>query len=132
MGRRVALPPYLRATLERVFGCAVDGVEIIEHSWFVRLHGRAVATTRHRRIYLRGSAADFFEDPSIVLHEYFHVLRQWEPGELSVWRYLAECFRRGYWDNRFEVDAREFVADQLYRFQALVAQERSRQPTIDA
>jgi hypothetical protein len=26
--------------------------------------------------------------------------------------------RRGYWDNRFEIEAREFAADNLYRFRA--------------
>jgi hypothetical protein len=84
MGRKVPLPPHVRATLYRLFGDAVDLVEIVEHSWFTKLHGRAHATTRRRRIYLRGSAADFFDDPVLMLHEYFHVLRQWEPRELSV------------------------------------------------
>ncbi len=126
MGRKVPLPPHVRATLYRLFGDAVDLVEIVEHSWFTKLHGRAHATTRRRRIYLRGSAADFFDDPVLMLHEYFHVLRQWEPRELSVWRYLLEWFRRGYWDNRFEVEAREFTTDNLHRFRAWLAQDRAR------
>ncbi|MCP5327568.1 MAG: DUF4157 domain-containing protein [Sinobacteraceae bacterium] len=128
MGRRVPLPPEVRRTLHRLFGDGVDRVEIIEHSWWMRLHGRAQATTRRRRIYLRGSAADFFENPVLLLHEYFHVLRQWEPRQLSVWRYLLEWFRRGYWDNRFEVEAREFTEDHLYRFRAWLAQDRGQPP----
>ncbi len=28
--------------------------------------------------------------------------------------------RRGYWDNRFEIEAREFAEDNLYRFRALL------------
>jgi hypothetical protein len=126
MGRIVPLPPELRTTLHRLFGDAVDRVEVIEHSWWTRFHGRAHATTRRRRIYLRGSAADFFDDPVLLLHEYFHVLKQWEPRELSVWRYLLEWFRRGYWDNRFEVEAREFTTDNLHRFRAWLAQDRAR------
>ncbi len=126
MGRKVPLPPHVRATLHRLFGDAVDLVEIVEHSWFTKLHGRAHATTRRRRIYLRGSAADFFDDPVLMLHEYFHVLRQWEPRELSVWRYLLEWFRRGYWDNRFEIEAREFTEGEVYRFRAWLAQDRAR------
>jgi hypothetical protein len=126
MGRKVPLPPEVRATLHRVFGDAVDLVEVIEHSWMLKWHGRAQATTRRRRIYLRGSAADFFDDPVLLLHEYFHVLRQWEPRELSVWRYVLEWFRRGYWDNRFEVEAREFTDDHLHRFRAWLAQDRRR------
>ena len=66
MGRKVPLPPHVRATLYRLFGDAVDLVEIVEHSWFTKLHGRAHATTRRRRIYLRGSAADFFDDPVLI------------------------------------------------------------------
>ncbi|MFO1454684.1 MAG: hypothetical protein U1F18_00430 [Steroidobacteraceae bacterium] len=139
MGRKVPLPPHVRATLYRLFGDAVDLVEIVEHSWFTKLHGRAHATTRRRRIYLRGSAADFFDDPVLMLHEYFHVLRQWEPRELSVGRYLLEWFRRGYWDNRYEIEAREFTEDQVHRFRAWMAQDRARlgpasgaEPTRDA
>ena len=126
MGRIVPLPPELRTTLHRLFGDAVDRVKVVEHSWWTRFHGRAQATTRRRRIYLRGSAADFFDDPVLLLHEYFHVLKQWEPRELSVWRYLLEWFRRGYWDNRFEVEAREFTTDNLHRFRAWLAQDRAR------
>ena len=81
MGRKVTPPPHLRATLQRVFGAGVDAVEIVEHSWWVRLHGRAQATTRRRRIYLRGSASDFFEDPVLLLHEYCHVLH---PAQLAA------------------------------------------------
>lgn len=109
--------------LQSVFGDAVDRVEIFEHARRLHLHGRAIATTRRRRIYLRGSAQQFFDDPALLLHEYFHVLHQWEPQRLTVWRYLLELFRRGYWDNRFEIEAREFVDDQVHRFRALLSQQ---------
>lgn len=121
IGRTAALPTALRRTLEEVFGAGVSQVRIIEHSWFARLHGRMIATTRRRRIYLRGSAESFFENPEIVLHEFFHVMRQWETRELSVMRYVIEWLRRGYWDNRYEIEAREFAADQLHRFRALLS-----------
>ena len=130
--RPVHLPPALRASLLELFGPGVDDVRIIEHSWYARLHGRIVATTRRRHIYLRGSAAEFFEQPEIVLHEYFHVLRQWEPRRLSIWRYLLEWFRRGYWDNRFEIEAREFAADHLYRFRALLSRHQGNTPAAPA
>jgi Domain of unknown function (DUF4157) len=116
----VAIPDAVRASLELVFGERVTHVRVIEHSWFVRLHGRAVATTRRRRIYLRGSAADFFANPSLMLHEYCHVLKQWEPRTLTVPRYLMECLRRGYWNNRFEVEAREFADAHSTRLHALL------------
>ena len=84
---------------------------MIQYSIYVRFHWRAIATTRPNRIYLRGSGKEFFADGPLVLHEYFHVLRQWATGDLTIPRYLAECFRRGYWDNRYEVEAREFTVD---------------------
>jgi hypothetical protein len=126
-GRKVATPGYVRASLEPLLGASVVEVEVVEHSLFAWLHVRAVATTRRRRIYLRGDAQSFFDDPKLVLHEYFHVLKQWEPRELTVWRYLVETFRRGYWDNRFEIAAREFADDENYRFRALLARNRAQQ-----
>lgn len=126
--RIVPLPPALRASLLELFGSGIDDVRVVEHSWYALLHGRIVATTRRRRIYLRGSAAEFFDDPEIVLHEYFHVLRQWEPRRLSIWRYFVEWLRRGYWDNRFEIEAREFAADHLYRFRALLSRHAGAAP----
>jgi hypothetical protein len=120
MGRQVAPPPNVLIALASFFGDGVARVRIIEHSWIARLHGRAVATTRRRRIYLRGSAAEFFNNPTLMLHEYCHVLLQWEPGVLTSARYIGEWLRRGYWDNRFEIEAREFAADNLYRFRALL------------
>ena len=96
--------------LEELLGAPVGHVRVIEHSWFARLHGRAVATTRRGRIYLRGSAADFWSNPPLMLHEYCHVIRQWETGALTARRYAVECLRRGYWNNRFEIEARAFAA----------------------
>jgi len=107
--RPATLPPPVRAALEEIFGGSIAHVRIIEYSRLTRLHGRAVATTRRGRIYLRGAAAAFFADPWLMLHEYCHVIRQWQPGTLTVARYLMECLRRGYWNNRFEVEARAFA-----------------------
>jgi hypothetical protein len=108
--RQAVLPGPVRAALEELLGAPIGHVRVIEHSWLVRLHGRAVATTRRGRIYLRGSAADFFSNPALMLHEYCHVIRQWETGELTDARYVLECLRRGYWNNRFEIEARAFAA----------------------
>ena len=108
-GREAAVPAGVVAALERILGTSVGDVRVIEHSWYARLHGRAVATTRRQRIYLRGNAADFFANPWLMLHEYCHVTRQWRTGTLTVPRYIAECLRRGYWNNRFEVEARAFA-----------------------
>lgn len=115
------MPAAMRRALEEVFGDAVDDVVLREYSWFARLHGRARATTRHNAIYLRGSLDEFFADPELVLHEYFHVLRQWNRGRLNAWRYLAEWWRRGYWQNRYERQARRFVRMRLAAYRAALA-----------
>jgi hypothetical protein len=107
--REAAVPTRLRAALETILGAPIGEVRVIEHSCLARLHGRAVATTRRRRIYLRGSAQEFFANPWLMLHEYCHVIHQWQPRTLSVPRYLLECLRHGYWNNRFEVEARAFA-----------------------
>jgi uncharacterized protein DUF4157 len=107
--QQAQMPPAVRAALEAVLGESIARIRIIEHSRLARLHGRALATTRRRCIYLSGSAQEFFANPWLMLHEYCHVLHQWERGRLSVPRYLIECLRRGYWHNRFEVEAREFA-----------------------
>jgi hypothetical protein len=109
--REAAVPDAVAGALEQLLGERIGHVKVIEHSWFARLHG-AFATTRLHRIYLRGSAAEFFSNPWLMLHEYCHVLRQWQTGSLTVSGYVLECLKRGYWNNRFEVEAREF-ADQL-------------------
>jgi hypothetical protein len=130
-GRAVPVPEAIGASLELVFGERVDHVEVIEHSLFVRLHRRAVATTRRRRIYLRGSAAAFFQNPVLMLHEYFHVLKQWEPGTLTVPRYVVEWMRKGYWNSRYEVEARAFADAHRDRLQRLLTPEALRDRRVD-
>jgi hypothetical protein len=113
-------PEPLRAALLEIFGEPVDQVRVIEHSLYARLHFGARATTRRNRILLRDSAAAFWRDPDLVLHEYFHVVRQWQPRRLTIWRYLVESLRRGYWLNRYEIEARQFAATHAAKLQKLV------------
>jgi hypothetical protein len=119
-GREAAVPEAVSGALEQLLGERIGHVKVIEHSWFARLHG-AFATTRPQRIYLAGSAEDFFNNPWLMLHEYCHVLRQWQTGSLTVRRYLIELLRRGYWNNRFEVEARAFADQRAAQLHALLA-----------
>jgi hypothetical protein len=115
------LPRPLRAALIELLGEEAHSVELIERSWRVRWHPRALATTRRNRIYLRGSIEEFARNAEVVLHEYFHVLEQWRPRRLTRTRYIWEWLRHGYWHNRFEVEAREYVAQNLRHFTRLIA-----------
>ena len=118
------MPGQLRSALVVLLGDAIDDVELVEHSWYARLHLGARATTRRNRILLAGSATEFFADPALVLHEYFHVLRQWNTGRLSVGRYLREWLRRGYWHNRYEHQARRYARLRLPALLALLGPGR--------
>jgi hypothetical protein len=118
-------PEPLRAALQQIFGEPIDHVRVIEHSLYARLHFGARATTRRNRILLRDSAAAFWREPDLVLHEYFHVLRQWQPRRLTIWRYLVESLRRGYWLNRYEIEARQFAAMHVTKLQKLLGRSLS-------
>jgi hypothetical protein len=125
------LPTAVRNALQEVFGGAAARVELIEKSWLVRWHPRALATTRPNCIYLRGTIAEFACDPELVLHEYFHVLNQWAPRRLTRLRYVIEWLRRGYFNNRFEVEAREFEAINQRRFRVLLARSSAGRDSED-
>ncbi len=122
LGRLQSAPPSMQQALHEIFGERIDHVRVIEHSTYARLHWGARATTRRNRILLGESAADFWADPELVLHEYFHVLRQWQPRRLTVWRYVMEWLRRGYWNSRYEIEAREFAALHRDRLRQLMHQ----------
>lgn len=119
-GRTVETPGPIAAALETIFDEPVTHVRVIEHSRYARLHLGARATTRRNRIYLSGPAANFWRDPELLLHEYYHVLRQWQPGRLTVARYLVESVRNGYWRNRYEIEARAFAAGHAARLRHLL------------
>lgn len=120
MGRHSNIPVPIGAALEAIFGEPVTHIRVIEHSRYAQLHLGARATTRRNRIYLSGSAESFWRDPELLLHEYYHVLRQWQPGRLTVMRYLVESVRHGYWRNRYEIEARAFAAGHVARLRHLL------------
>lgn len=124
--RSPCIPPArIVAALRDIFGERVEHVCVIERSAYARLHRGARATTRRNRILLRESADEFWCDPDLILHEYFHVLRQWQTRRLTVWRYLLECLRHGYWHNHFEIEARQFAATHRERLGRVLEQASS-------
>ncbi|MFO7304588.1 MAG: DUF4157 domain-containing protein [Gammaproteobacteria bacterium] len=122
-GRQVEIPQHVAAALRQIFGDAIDQVHVCEHSAYARWHAGARATTRRNCIFLSADASSFWNDPELLLHEYFHVLRQWQSGYLTVPRYLLELCRRGYWWNRYEVEARCFAARHVARLRRLLRQQ---------
>ena len=88
-------------------------VRIKEQSWYARLAARklgsrSVAMVLGRTIHLWNiSRGEFLKQPSLVMHEMMHV-RQFR--RYGFFRFLAfylwESMRKGYYQNRFEVEAR--------------------------
>jgi len=112
-----------------VFGeAAVRGVVVRERVWWLQPMPWVAAITGPSRIWLRGPAEDFFADPEFVLHEYWHVLDQWDTRRLSISRYLREWWRVGYWRNVQEMEARAFAAREVGRCRQLLAEARARDP----
>ncbi len=88
-------------------------VRIKENSFFACLAARHlgyshVAIVIGRTIHLHNVTREgFFERPSWVVHELKHVEQYREHGFFGfLWKYLADYFKNGYWNNRFEVEAR--------------------------
>ena len=52
------------------------------------------------------------------------MLKQWEPRELTIARYCLEWLRHGYYNNRFEVEARAFADRHLHALQYGSSQQR--------
>jgi hypothetical protein len=110
------LPSEVADALAATLARPVRGVRVIEHSRYARLHRGMAATTRPNRILLSGSGTAFIADPDFLLHEFFHVVHQWNCRRLTRVRYLLESCRRGYWNNRFECEARAFAASAVPRY----------------
>lgn len=127
-GRRYAIPPPVASALTQVFAEPIDGVIVIEHSLYARAHLGMCATTRPNRILLAISGSAFTASPDLLLHEFFHVLRQWRTGRLTRRRYLLESARCGYWDNPYEREARDFTAAARDQYRRLL-QEGGMRPS---
>lgn len=68
-----------------------------------KMKGAAAAVTLGGTIVVHPEARI---DAGLLAHELVHV-RQWREDPLFAVRYVAEWVRRGYWQNRYEVEAYE-------------------------
>jgi hypothetical protein len=122
-GQRYQIPKRVCVALEQVFGSSVGKIKVIEHSRYARAHLGMTATTRPNHIFLAISGDEFVSNPELLLHECFHVLQQWSTGRLTRWRYLVESARCGYWNNRFEREARQFSAATVERYRGYLMRD---------
>lgn len=66
-------------------------------------------------------ARDARVSAELLLHELAHV-RQFAGSPMFPFHYLWDSIRRGYYMNRFEVEARRFAADRVQRASTRAAQ----------
>jgi hypothetical protein len=110
IGREIALPPGLNERypeLARVHWRR-GGLPVRVAGWFLG-QSSAAAITLWRTVFLAPSAVLGAE---LLLHEFRHV-QQFEASVTFPIRYLWESVRRGYFGNRFEVDARRYASQRL-------------------
>jgi hypothetical protein len=71
--------------------------------------GRPTAMVLGRTIHLSGvSSEEFLQDRRWVLHELEHIRQFKEYGFFSfLFLYFVESLRNGYYNNRFEIEARK-------------------------
>jgi hypothetical protein len=110
IGRRVAAPPALVAQFPELgrVQWRRGGVPVFIAGWFLG-QPSAAAITLWRMVFL---APDAPVDAELLLHELRHV-HQFEASVAFPLLYLWESARRGYFANRFEVDARDYAARRL-------------------
>jgi hypothetical protein len=112
IGRRIALPAAVLARypeLERV-RWRRGGLPVNVAGWFLGQRS-AAAITLWGTVFL---APSVLLEAELLLHEFRHV-QQFEASVAFPLRYLWESATRGYFANRYEVDAREYAARRLDR-----------------
>ncbi|MDZ4314545.1 MAG: RHS repeat-associated core domain-containing protein [Azonexus sp.] len=109
--------------LGMIFGQSVNGVDVRNK----RFVNNDFITTRRDSIRLPPdvSTEDFFSNNHLVLHEYFHVLRQWNTGQLTRRAYAIEFLRNGSSEgNRFEDAANAFAKDHAQALKDCLRQNK--------
>jgi hypothetical protein len=87
--------------------------KVVERSFFARiarmvLKSNNVAMVLGKSIHLSGVSRDaFLKDDGWLAHELCHIRQFQEHGFFRfLWLYLRESMRVGYYNNKFEVEAR--------------------------
>lgn len=99
--------------------------KIVEKSFFARiarmvLKSRNVAMVLGDRIHLSGVDQNtFLKDAGWVAHELCHIRQFREHGFFRfLWLYLKESMRVGYYNNKYEVEARVAGLKEVQHLQA--------------
>jgi hypothetical protein len=96
----------------------IVSVYIQENSWIAAIAARNLRSTTcalviRNTVYLHGMTRhEFIQTPSLLRHEVEHI-RQWQREGFFFFlaKYLWYSFRVGYYNNPFEVEARDSESD---------------------
>lgn len=98
---------------------SINDIKIKERSWKAKIAARwlgvdNVAFTIGKTIHLyNASKQEFLRDEKWVKHELKHVEQFARHGFLPfIFKYVIETLRRGYHNNKYEVEAREAECHQ--------------------
>jgi RHS repeat-associated protein len=116
LGLLCQLTPQWRDCLSKILGFPVQQIKVHDNSSLPDLITKGATFTLPGKIFLPGTCGEFYGNPWLVLHEYYHVVDQWDTGRMSLGGYLAEG--AGQWlegrdphgDNKYENEA-DFFAD---------------------
>jgi len=103
LGRRVAPPRELASRAPRGVTFRQGRLVPAIGGALARMKGPAAAVTLGRTIVVH---PDVRLTRRLLVHELTHV-RQWEEDRLFPLRYALESLRHGYWNNRYELEARQ-------------------------
>jgi hypothetical protein len=107
LGRRVAPPPEVAGEVPRGVVFRVGRLVPAIGGVLAKMGGPAAAVTLGRTIVVHPGVR---LSRRLLVHELTHV-RQWEEDRLFPLRYALESLRRGYWNNRYELEARDAERD---------------------
>ena len=116
---------------------AARKIKIKENSWLARMAAQRlgyddVAMVIGHTIHLYNTTAEhFMANAAWLRHELKHVEQYERYGLLGfLWKYLAETRRKGYFQNRFEQEAREAEKDEhiISRYDLSAYTRRQKKP----
>jgi Domain of unknown function (DUF4157) len=106
-------------------------VYVKENSWVAKLaaakmKANKVAIVFGNTIHLHNTfSAEFLQDKEWVCHELKHVEQYRQHGVAGfITKYLMEWTRKGYYNNRFEVEARNSEGDENLFRKAVFVQKK--------
>lgn len=98
---------------------AMNKVRVRENAWIAKIAAKRlgftyIAMVIGRTIYLHNVSLDcFLSSKCWVMHELKHVEQYEEHGLFGfLFKYSIEHMRNGYYQNRFEIEARSAEADE--------------------